>query len=65
MRDPTFSLLYCFAKISESAIKKEDRERLKSRAIEAGVVEPSPQLALHNALVIAKIMRYEFPSSEW
>lgn len=28
-------------------------------------MEPAPLLALHNALVIAKILRYEFPSDEW
>jgi hypothetical protein len=28
-------------------------------------VEPAALLALHNALVIAKILRYEFPSDEW
>lgn len=48
-----------------SAIKKEDKERIKNRALEAGIVEPAPLLALHNALVIAKILRYEFPSDEW
>lgn len=31
------------------------------RALQAGIVEPAPLLALHNALMIAKIMRQEFP----
>lgn len=44
-----------------SAIKKERKERIKTRALEAGIVEPAPLLALHNSLMIAKIMRYEFP----
>ncbi|KAH8700376.1 putative importin 11 [Talaromyces proteolyticus] len=52
-------------KTATNAIKKEDRDRIKTRALEAGIVEPSPQLALHNALVVAKILRYEFPNSEW
>lgn len=49
---------------SSSAIKKEEKERIKTRALQAGVVEPAPLLALHNALMIAKIMRYEFPQ-DW
>ncbi|EED16670.1 importin 11, putative [Talaromyces stipitatus ATCC 10500] len=52
-------------KTATNAIKKEDKEQIKSRALEAGIVEPAPLLALHNALVIAKILRYEFPSDEW
>ncbi|PCH02643.1 Armadillo-like helical [Penicillium occitanis (nom. inval.)] len=52
-------------KTASNAIKKEDKERIKNRALEAGIVEPAPLLALHNALVIAKILRYEFPSDEW
>lgn len=47
-----------------SAIKKEDKEQIKTRALQAGVVEPAPLLALHNALMIAKIMRFEFPQ-DW
>lgn len=50
--------------ISESAIKKEEKDHIKTRALQAGVVEPAPLLALHNSLMIAKIMRYEFPA-EW
>ncbi|KAM5447134.1 hypothetical protein McanMca71_003770 [Microsporum canis] len=47
-----------------SAIKAEEKNRIKRRAIEAGVVEPAPQLALQNALIVAKILRAEFPL-EW
>lgn len=54
-----------YTKSNSSAIKREDKERIKNRAIEAGIVEPAPMLALHNALVIAKILRFEFPSDEW
>ena len=53
------------AKDEYSAIKKEDKEQIKNRALEAGIIEPAPLLALHNALVIAKILRYDFPSDEW
>ncbi|KAL1963724.1 hypothetical protein VTN77DRAFT_7928 [Rasamsonia byssochlamydoides] len=51
-------------KTATNAIKKESKERIKNRALEAGIVEPAPLLALHNALMIAKIMRYEFPQ-DW
>ncbi|OOF97151.1 hypothetical protein ASPCADRAFT_12484, partial [Aspergillus carbonarius ITEM 5010] len=51
-------------KTATNAIKKEEKEQIKTRALQAGVVEPAPLLALHNALMIAKIMRYEFPQ-EW
>ncbi|GFF32911.1 hypothetical protein IFM58399_03362 [Aspergillus lentulus] len=51
-------------KTATNAIKKEEKERIKVRAVQAGVVEPAPLLALHNAFMIAKIMRYEFPQ-DW
>ncbi|KAL2218909.1 importin 11 [Thermoascus aurantiacus ATCC 26904] len=51
-------------KTATNAIKKEEKERIKTRALEAGIVEPAPLLALHNGLMIAKIMRYEFPQ-DW
>ncbi|OJJ47682.1 hypothetical protein ASPZODRAFT_63665 [Penicilliopsis zonata CBS 506.65] len=51
-------------KTATNAIKKEEKERIKIRALEAGIVEPAPLLALHNSLMIAKIMRYEFPQ-DW
>ena len=47
-----------------SAIKKEEKEQIKIRALQAGIMEPAPVLALQNALMIAKIMRYEFPN-DW
>ncbi|KAJ5818437.1 hypothetical protein N7474_004028 [Penicillium riverlandense] len=48
-------------KTAANAIKKEEKEKIKTRALEAGMVEPASLLALHNSLMIAKIMRYEFP----
>ncbi|KAJ5625877.1 hypothetical protein N7510_002186 [Penicillium lagena] len=48
-------------KTAAHAIKKEEKEKIKTRALEAGIVEPTQLLALHNSLMIAKIMRYEFP----
>ncbi|KAL4911267.1 hypothetical protein BDW74DRAFT_184677 [Aspergillus multicolor] len=47
-----------------NAIKKDEKEHIKIRALQAGVVEPAPLLALHNAFVLAKIMRLEYPQ-EW
>jgi hypothetical protein len=43
------------------SISKEEKLRIKTRAMEAGIQEPSPALALHNALMLAKIVRSEFP----
>ncbi|KAF7589321.1 hypothetical protein BBP40_004474 [Aspergillus hancockii] len=51
-------------KTATNAIKKEEKEQIKTRALQAGVVEPAPLLALHNALMISKIMRHEFPQ-DW
>ncbi|KAB8260597.1 armadillo-type protein [Aspergillus pseudonomiae] len=51
-------------KTATNAIKKEEKEQIKNRALQAGVVEPAALLALHNALMISKIMRYEFPQ-DW
>ncbi|KAB8236314.1 armadillo-type protein [Aspergillus alliaceus] len=51
-------------KTATNAIKKEEKEQIKNRALHAGVVEPAALLALHNALMISKIMRYEFPQ-DW
>ncbi|KAJ9198731.1 hypothetical protein DTO271D3_6115 [Paecilomyces variotii] len=51
-------------KAASHALKKEEKEKIKTRALEAGIVEPAPLLALHNALMIAKIVRHEFPQ-DW
>ncbi|EEP76953.1 conserved hypothetical protein [Uncinocarpus reesii 1704] len=51
-------------KTSPNALKPDVKQQIKNRALEAGVVEPVPQLALHNALMVAKILRLEFPT-EW
>lgn len=52
------------ANVNNSAIKKDEKDQIKTRALEAGVVEPVHLLALQNALMIAKIMRYEYPQ-DW
>lgn len=51
-------------KTSFNAIDKGEKEQIRTRAIEAGVREPVPALALQNALMLAKIVRYEFPQ-DW
>jgi hypothetical protein len=48
-------------KTAKNAINKEEKEQIRSRAIPAGLNEPDPRLALQNAVVIAKITRFEFP----
>ncbi|KAJ5774329.1 Armadillo-like helical [Penicillium paradoxum] len=51
-------------KTAANAIKSEEKQHIKTRALDAGIIEPAPLLALHNSLMIAKIMRYEFPQ-DW
>ncbi|KAL2826828.1 armadillo-type protein [Aspergillus cavernicola] len=51
-------------KTAPHAMKKDEKEQIKVRALQAGVVEPAPLLALHNALAIAKMMRHEYPQ-DW
>lgn len=50
--------------LTNSAIVPEEKQKIKTRALDAGIIEPSRPLALQNALMIAKIMRYEFPQ-DW
>lgn len=46
---------------SAHAIGKDEKLRIRTTAIDAGMQEPSRSLALHNALMLAKIVRSEFP----
>ncbi|KAJ5085856.1 hypothetical protein N7532_010627 [Penicillium argentinense] len=48
----------------DSAIEPTEKNKIKTRALMAGSVEPSRPLAVQNALLIAKIMRFEFPQ-DW
>jgi transcription termination factor NusB len=48
-------------KTAMNAISKEEKALIRSRSLESGVNEPDHRLALQNAIVIAKIMRFEFP----
>lgn len=47
-----------------SAVSKEDKAVIRSRLLESGLEEQEHRLALQNALVIAKIVRYEYPQ-DW
>ena len=51
-------------KTAPNAITKEEKTLIRSRCLDSGINEPDYRLALQNALVIAKIMRFEFPH-EW
>lgn len=51
-------------KHAQNSIVKEDKETIRSIAIEAGVQEPVPVLALQNALMLSKIVRYDYPN-DW
>ena len=48
-------------KTSIHPISKEEKTQIRTTAIEAGIREPTASLALQNALLVAKIVRYEFP----
>lgn len=48
-------------KTSTHVISKQEKLKIRTKAIEAGLLEPIPQLELQNALMLAKIVRYEFP----
>ncbi|KAK4949179.1 hypothetical protein LTR66_014067 [Elasticomyces elasticus] len=47
-----------------SAISKDDKATIRSRLVEASILELDDRLATQSALVYAKIVRYEYPQ-EW
>lgn len=51
-------------KTATNAVSKEDKNAIRSRLLESGLQEPDDRLALQNALVIAKIARFEYPN-DW
>ncbi|KAI9847676.1 MAG: hypothetical protein M1837_001924 [Sclerophora amabilis] len=51
-------------KTAQNAVSKEEKSVIRSRALEAGLNEANRRLALQNALVVAKIVRFEFPN-DW
>ena len=48
-------------KTAQKPISKEEKALIRSRCLELGVSEPDHRLALHNAIVISKIARFEYP----
>lgn len=48
-------------KTAINAINKEEKNQIRARSVESGIREPDARLALQNALMVAKIIRYEYP----
>ncbi|KAL8986745.1 MAG: hypothetical protein Q9177_003989, partial [Variospora cf. flavescens] len=48
-------------KTAPNAIKKDEKNQIRERCIESGTKEPDARLALQNALMVAKIIRHEYP----
>ncbi|PSK60542.1 hypothetical protein B9Z65_692 [Elsinoe australis] len=51
-------------KTATNAVNKDDKAVIRSRLISSGIEELDHRLALQNALVIAKIVRFEYPQ-DW
>ena len=51
-------------KTATNAIKKGEKDLIRSRLLESGINEPDRRLALQISIVIAKITRYEYPQ-DW
>jgi len=45
-------------------VNKEDKAIIRARLLESAVNEADQRLALQNALVVAKIVRFEYPN-DW
>ena len=58
---PNTDVKLCAVLTAHSAISKDEKALIRSRAIPYGIDEADRQLALHNALVIAKIARLDYP----
>lgn len=48
-------------KTATNAIKKDEKDLIRSRSLESGINEPDRRLALQISIMIAKITRYEYP----
>jgi hypothetical protein len=51
-------------KTATNAVSKQDKNTIRSRLLESAVNEADSRSALQNALVVAKIVRFEFPN-DW
>lgn len=47
-----------------SAVNKEDKATIRARLLQSAVNEADQRMALQNALVVAKIARFEYPN-DW
>lgn len=48
-------------KTAANAITKEEKELIRSRVLSSGTYEPNQRLAVQNAVVIAKMIRSDYP----
>ena len=48
-------------KTAVNAISKEEKVLIRSRCLESCLGEPNSWLALQSALMIARVIRYEYP----
>ncbi|KAL9035975.1 MAG: hypothetical protein Q9214_006341, partial [Letrouitia sp. 1 TL-2023] len=48
-------------KTASGTIKKDEKDAIRSRCLDCGLKEPDFRLAKQNALMISKIVRYEYP----
>ncbi|KAI9673582.1 MAG: hypothetical protein M1817_002218 [Caeruleum heppii] len=48
-------------KTASNAVSKDEKARIRTRLLESGINEADRPLALQNAVLIAKIVRFEFP----
>ena len=48
-------------KTATNAIKKDEKDLIRSRSLESGINEPDRRLALQISIVVAKITRHEYP----
>ena len=48
-------------KTATNAIRKDEKDLIRSRSLESGIYEPDRRLALQISIVIAKITRFEYP----
>lgn len=51
-------------KTATNAVTKHDKDLIRASLLDAAVNEPDQRLALQSALVVAKIVRFEFPN-DW
>lgn len=58
---PSWIYETCFTNNLYSAISKDEKAYLRSRLLSSSIDEPHHQLALQNAVIVAKVARLEYP----